>query len=74
MMVDDISKKRGGLLGKEVEAIVVDPASNWPLFAEKARDLLSLAIWSPPISLCSAARLWSPDAARTWTRRWSATI
>ena len=40
MMVDDIDKK-GGLLGKKVEAVVVDPASNWPLFAEKARDLLS---------------------------------
>jgi urea transport system substrate-binding protein len=40
MMVDDTNKK-GGLLGKKVEAVVVDPASNWPLFAEKARDLLS---------------------------------
>jgi len=40
MMVDDMNKK-GGLLGRKVEAVVVDPASNWPLFAEKARDLLS---------------------------------
>jgi urea transport system substrate-binding protein len=40
MMVDDINKK-GGLLGKKLEAVVVDPASNWPLFAEKARDLLA---------------------------------
>jgi len=40
MMVDDINKK-GGLLGKKVEAVVVDPASNWPLFAEKARELIS---------------------------------
>jgi urea transport system substrate-binding protein len=40
MMVDDVNRK-GGLLGKKVEAVVVDPASNWPLFAEKARDLLS---------------------------------
>src|ERR1700756_4783985 len=39
MMVDDLNKK-GGLLGKKVEAVVVDPASNWPLFAEKARDLI----------------------------------
>jgi urea transport system substrate-binding protein len=39
MMVDDINKK-GGLLGKKVEAAVVDPASNWPLFAEKARELI----------------------------------
>ncbi|HEY5607077.1 MAG TPA: transporter substrate-binding protein, partial [Alphaproteobacteria bacterium] len=30
MMVDDINKK-GGLLGRKVEAVVVDPASNWPL-------------------------------------------
>jgi urea transport system substrate-binding protein len=40
MMVDDINKK-GGLLGRKVEAVVVDPASNWPLFAEKARELLA---------------------------------
>ncbi|MCG7959385.1 MAG: ABC transporter substrate-binding protein, partial [Candidatus Thiodiazotropha taylori] len=31
----------GGLLGKQLEPVVVDPASNWPLFAEKARELLS---------------------------------
>jgi urea transport system substrate-binding protein len=40
MMVDDLNK-HGGLLGKKVEAVVVDPASNWPLFAEKARELIS---------------------------------
>jgi urea transport system substrate-binding protein len=40
MMVDDQNKK-GGLLGKKLEAVVVDPASNWPLFAEKARELIS---------------------------------
>src|SRR3546814_562266 len=40
MMVDDLNKK-GGLLGKKVEPVVVDPASNWPLFAEKARELIS---------------------------------
>ncbi|HEX5321872.1 MAG TPA: urea ABC transporter substrate-binding protein [Stellaceae bacterium] len=39
MMVDNLNKS-GGLLGKKVEAVVVDPASNWPLFAEKARELL----------------------------------
>ena len=39
MLVDDLNKK-GGLLGKKVEAVVVDPASDWPLFAEKARELL----------------------------------
>ncbi len=32
---------KGGLLGKKIEAVVVDPASNWPLFAEKARELIS---------------------------------
>ena len=37
--VDEINKN-GGLLGKQVEAVVVDPASDWPLFAEKARDLI----------------------------------
>ncbi|MDK2778133.1 MAG: urea ABC transporter substrate-binding protein [Pseudomonadota bacterium] len=39
MMVDQQNKK-GGLLGKKLEPVVVDPASNWPLFAEKARELL----------------------------------
>src|SRR6201987_6484651 len=40
MMVDEQNKK-GGLLGKKLEAGVVDPASNWPLFAEKARELIT---------------------------------
>jgi urea transport system substrate-binding protein len=40
MMVEEQNKK-GGLLGKQLEAVVVDPASNWPLFAEKARELIS---------------------------------
>ncbi|MDP6012185.1 MAG: urea ABC transporter substrate-binding protein [Alphaproteobacteria bacterium] len=39
MMVDDLNAD-GGLLGKQVEAVVVDPASDWPLFAEKARELI----------------------------------
>ena len=39
MMVEEQNEK-GGLLGKKLEAVVVDPASNWPLFAEKARELL----------------------------------
>lgn len=39
MMIEDQNKK-GGLLGKKLEAVVVDPASNWPLFAEKAQELL----------------------------------
>jgi urea transport system substrate-binding protein len=40
MLVDEQNKK-GGVLGKKLEAVVVDPASNWPLFAEKARELLT---------------------------------
>ena len=39
MMVDEQNKK-GGLLGKKLEAVVVDPASNWPLFAEKTKELI----------------------------------
>jgi urea transport system substrate-binding protein len=39
MLVAEPNKK-GGLLGKKLEAVVVDPASDWPLFAEKARELL----------------------------------
>ena len=41
MMIDEQNKK-GGLLGKKLEAVVVDPASDWPLFAEKARELLTV--------------------------------
>jgi urea transport system substrate-binding protein len=37
----DEQNKKGGLLGKKLEAVVVDPASNWPLFAEKARELIN---------------------------------
>jgi urea transport system substrate-binding protein len=40
MMLIDEQNKAGGLLGKKLEAVVVDPASNWPLFAEKARELI----------------------------------
>jgi urea transport system substrate-binding protein len=39
MTIDEINAA-GGVLGKQLEAVVVDPASNWPLFAEKARELL----------------------------------
>lgn len=41
MLVDDLNAS-GGLLGRPVEAVVVDPASDWPLFAEKARELLEV--------------------------------
>ena len=40
MMIEEQNKK-GGLLGKQLEAVVVDPASNWPLFAEKTRELMA---------------------------------
>ena len=40
MMVKE-QNAAGGLLGKQLEAVVVDPASNWPLFAEKARELIA---------------------------------
>ena len=40
MTIDEINAT-GGVMGKQLEAVVVDPASNWPLFAEKARGLIS---------------------------------
>ena len=40
MAIDEINAK-GGVMGKKLEPVVVDPASNWPLFAEKARQLLT---------------------------------
>jgi len=40
MAIDEINAK-GGVLGKKLEPVVVDPASNWPLFAEKTRQLLT---------------------------------
>jgi len=41
LMLIDEQNKKGGVLGKKLEAVVVDPASNWPLFAEKARELIT---------------------------------
>jgi urea transport system substrate-binding protein len=41
LMLIEEQNKKGGLLGKQLEAVVVDPASNWPLFAEKTRELLT---------------------------------
>ena len=40
MAAEEINAK-GGVLGKKVEPVVVDPASNWPLFAEKAKELIN---------------------------------
>ncbi|MCR8726453.1 urea ABC transporter substrate-binding protein [Frigidibacter sp. ROC022] len=43
LMLIDEQNKKGGVLGKQLEAVVVDPASDWPLFAEKARELLTVS-------------------------------
>ncbi|MBT9246901.1 urea ABC transporter substrate-binding protein [Gemmobacter fulvus] len=43
LMLIDEQNAKGGLLGKKLEAVVVDPASDWPLFAEKARELLTVS-------------------------------
>ena len=42
LMLIDAQNAKGGVLGCELEAVVVDPASDWPLFAEKARELLTV--------------------------------
>ncbi len=42
LMLIEEQNKKGGLLGKQLEAVVVDPASDWPLFAEKARELVEV--------------------------------
>ena len=42
LMLIEQQNKKGGILGRKIEPIVVDPASNWPLFAEKARELISV--------------------------------
>jgi urea transport system substrate-binding protein len=39
MTIEEINAG-GGVLGKKIEPVVIDPASNWPLFAEKARELI----------------------------------
>ncbi|WP_420409918.1 urea ABC transporter substrate-binding protein [Hoeflea sp.] len=42
LMLIEEQNEKGGVLGKQLEAVVVDPASDWPLFAEKARELLTV--------------------------------
>ena len=42
LMLIEQQNAKGGLLGKKLEPVVTDPASNWPLFAEKARQLISV--------------------------------
>jgi urea transport system substrate-binding protein len=41
LMLIEEQNRKGGVLGRKLEAVVVDPASNWPLFAEKARELIT---------------------------------
>ena len=41
LMLIEEQNKKGGVLGRKLEPVVVDPASNWPLFAEKARELIA---------------------------------
>ncbi|MGR3197257.1 MAG: transporter substrate-binding protein, partial [Paracoccus sp. (in: a-proteobacteria)] len=41
LMLVEQQNAKGGVLGRPLEAVVVDPASDWPLFAEKARELLT---------------------------------
>lgn len=43
LMLIEEQNKKGGVLGRPLEAVVVDPASDWPLFAEKARELIQVA-------------------------------
>jgi urea transport system substrate-binding protein len=43
LMMIEWQNSRGGIMGRRLEPVVVDPASNWPLFAEKARELLQVA-------------------------------
>ena len=61
LMLIEQQNKKGGVLGKKLEAVVVDPASNWPLFAEKARQLISV----DKCAAVSAALAWLP---RRWPR------
>ncbi|MEM1399161.1 MAG: urea ABC transporter substrate-binding protein [Pseudomonadota bacterium] len=42
LMLIELQNEQGGVLGKQLEPVVVDPASDWPLFAEKARELLEV--------------------------------
>ena len=43
LMLIEEQNAKGGVLGKQLEAVVVDPASDWPLFAEKARELITVS-------------------------------
>ena len=61
LMLIEKQNADGGLLGCELEAVVKDPASDWPLFAEKARELISNdkvdVTFGSLIRICSTACL-----------------
>src|SRR5258707_11102619 len=59
LMLIDEQNKKGGLLGKKLEAVVVEPASNWALFAEKARQMLEKDKVAPGL------RRWTPVSRKT---------
>lgn len=42
LMLIEEQNAKGGLLGEKIVPVVVDPASDWPLFAEKTRELLTV--------------------------------
>src|SRR3979409_2249547 len=54
MASDEINAK-GGVMGKKLEPVVVDPASNWPLFAEKAKQLLGQDKVAVVFGCCTSA-------------------
>ena len=47
LMLIDEQNAKGGLLGEQIVPVVVDPASDWPLFAEKARELIEIEVRWP---------------------------
>ena len=67
LMLIEEQNKAGGLLGKKIEPVVVDPASNWPLFAEKARELLEKcrkSTWSSAAGHRSVAQIGAASVRR----------
>ena len=75
LMLIEEQNKKGGLLGRKLEAVVVDPASNWPLFAEKARELIQkhkvAAVFGCWTSVSRNAMDWIPSPEfRTTSLEW----
>ena len=65
LMLIAVPNAKGGLLGKQPEAVVVDPAPDWPLFAERARELLpvidALAASGDPVA-AAVLQAWGATA------------